>query len=275
MMRKTLIAAAFIALTSSGALAAGAKEPPSQGWSFEGMFGTYDRAALQRGFQVYRQLCSSCHSLELIAFRNLEQIGLTPEQVEAIAAEYEVEDGPDDEGEMFFRPARPADRYPSPFPNENAARAANGGALPPDLSMIVKWRGADSITTKFRERGADYVYSVLTGYHDEVPEAAAEEYRKNNDGAELELGDGMHFNTYFPGNQIAMAPPLYDEAVEYADGTEPTLSQHARDVTQFLTWAAQPEAEDRKRMGIKVLLFVIALTGMLYALKRQIWSDLH
>lgn len=237
---------------------------PAQNWSFGGMFGTFDRGALQRGLQVYRQVCANCHSLELIAFRNLADLGFTPEQIQEMAAEYEVEDGPDDEGEMFMRPAIAADIFPSPFPNDQAARAANGGALPPDLSLITKGRAGESVFkgTKFREYGADYVHGVLTGYKEEPPEG-------------VELMEGMYYNEYFPGHQIAMAPPLYDEAVEYADGTEATLDQHAEDISTFLAWAADPNAEERKQLGIKALLFVIVLTVMMFAVKKKIWQDLH
>lgn len=264
-MRKTLpaIAMAFVVAAGAGtANAAEAVEPPSQDWSFTGIFGTFDRGAAQRGLQVYQNVCASCHSLELVAFRQLAGIGLSEQQIEAVAESFEVTDGPNEEGDMFTRPGKPADHFPPPFPNEQAARVANGGALPPDLSLIVKWRGGDSVFTKVGERGADYVYGVLTGYEEEPP-------------ADVELMAGMYYNEYFAGHQIAMAPPLYPEAVEYADGTEPTVDQHAYDVASFLSWAAQPELEERKRMGVKVILFLIVLTGMLYAVKRKIWSDLH
>ncbi len=255
-MTKTLLslaASAAIALSLAGPVEAAGDtpKPPAQSWTHSGIFGTFDRAALQRGFQVYKEVCASCHSVNQIAFRHLTGIGYNAEQVQAIAATYEVEDGPNDEGEMFTRPGRPADRLPSPFANENAARAANNGAMPPDLSLMVK----------ARKGGADYLYALLTGYAD-AP-------------ADFKLQEGMNYNTYFPGHQIAMAPPINDEAVEYTDGTKPTKAQHARDISTFLAWTAEPELEDRKRMGIKVLLFLIVLTAMLYALKRAIWRDLH
>ena len=175
---------------------------------------------------------------------------LTEDQVKKIAAAKEVTDGPNDEGEMFQRPARPSDKFVKPFPNEQAARAANNGAYPPDLSLIVKARVG----------GADYLHALLTGYK-EPP-------------ADVKMSEGMYYNVYFPGNQIAMAPPLAEGVVEYADKTKATVSQMAHDLTTFLAWAAEPETEDRKRIGIKAILFLIVLTGMLYAIKRKVWSDL-
>jgi ubiquinol-cytochrome c reductase cytochrome c1 subunit len=253
-MNKLLTAAAVAALIGVAAPAGAAEAPeiPEHDWSFSGMFGTFDRGALQRGLQVYREVCAVCHSLDLIAFRNLAALGLSPDEIQAIAGEYEVEDGPDDEGEMFMRPARAADYFVAPFPNEQAARASNNGALPPDLSLIVK----------ARKGGADYVYGLLTGYEEEAPEG-------------VEMMEGMYYNKVFPGHQIAMAPPLYEGSVDYADGTEATIEQEAEDVVTFLAWAAQPELEERKRMGVKVLLFLIVLTAMLFAVKRKIWSDVH
>ena len=253
-MSKLLIAAVAAAVmgVSVPAGAAEAPEAPAQDWSFSGMFGTFDPGALQRGLQVYREVCASCHSLDLIAFRNLAALGLGPDEIQLIAEEYEVEDGPDDEGEMFMRPAKASDYFVPPFPNEQAARASNNGAYPPDVSLIVK----------ARKGGADYIYGLLTGYEEEPP-------------PDVELMEGMYYNKFFPGHQIAMAPPLYDDTVEYEDGTEATLDQQVEDVVTFLTWAAQPELEERKRLGVKVLLFLIVLTAMLFALKRKIWSDVH
>ncbi len=253
-MIKKLIATTLTAFaTLTGAAGAAEEiEIPRQEWGFEGFFGTFDRASLQRGYQVYAQACHSCHSLNFVAFRHLQDIGLTPEQIEEVAAGYEVEDGPDDSGEMFTRPARAADYMPSPFANEMAARAANAGALPPDLSLIVRGRPG----------GADYIYSLLTGYVEEPPE-------------DVEMSPGMYYNAYFPGHQIAMPPPLMEGIVEYADGTEGTVEQYARDITTFLTWTAHPELEDRKRLGVKVILFLIGFTALLYALKKRIWLDVH
>ena len=251
-MRNTVFAAAVLAAVSGSALAAEMPKAPSQDWSFDGLFGTFDRASTQRGFQVYKQVCSNCHSLQFVAYRNLEALGFTPDQVQAIASEYEVQDCCTDDGEPFDRPAKPSDRFVSPFPNEQAARSANNGALPVDLSLI----------TRARVGGPNYLFALLTGYKEEPPEG-------------VELMEGMHYNSYFPGHQIAMAQPLWGDDVEFADGTEATIEQQAKDVTSFLTWAASPELETRKRMGVKVLLFLIVFTGMLYAVKRKIWSDQH
>ena len=252
-MARILVAAALaLAFLAGPVRAAEGTALPDLSWSFQGMFGTYDRAALRRGFQVYSEVCASCHSLRLLSYRHLRSVGFSEDEVKAIAAEIEVEDGPNDEGEMFTRPGKPADRFASPFANKQEAQAANNGTLPPDLSLMIK----------ARKGGADYLYGLLIGYAETPPEG-------------VEVMEGMNYNKYFPGNQIAMAPPLTDDAVEYADGTEATLDTHARDVAIFLAWAASPELEERKRLGIKVLIFLIVLTGMLYALKRQIWSDLH
>jgi cytochrome c1 len=185
-------------------------------------------------------------------YRNLEALGYGEKAIQAIAAEHEVTDGPDEEGEMFERPARPSDRFVAPFPNPEAARAANNGALPPDLSLM----------TKARAGGPDYLFALLTGYEEEPPEG-------------VEFVEGMYYNPYFPGRQIAMPPPLFDDAVEYADGTPATVEQMARDVVTFLSWAAEPEMEERKRLGIKVILFLVVLTGLFYAVKRKVWSDVH
>ena len=253
-MKKNIFAAAALAAFawSGAAPAAEGVTPPAEEWSFDGLFGTFDRAQLQRGYQVYKEVCHSCHGLKFIAFRNLQALGFTPDQVAAIAAEFEVQDGPNDEGDMFMRAAKAADHIPSPFANDQAARVANNGALPPDLSLIVE----------ARKGGADYIYGVLTGYREQPPEG-------------VQLQEGMYYNEYFPGHQIAMPPPLSDDRVTYADGTQATLSQEAKDVVAFLAWAAEPNLEESKRLGISVLLFVLVLTAMLYALKRHIWSDVH
>lgn len=245
------IAAAGIALAVTSSIAAELAQPPDRDWSFDGVFGTFDRPALQRGFQVYTEGCAGCHSLRLVAYRNLAEIGFDVARIKKIAAEAEVTDGPNAEGEMYQRPARPSDRFVSPFPNANAARAANNGALPPDLSLI----------TKARTGGADYLHALLTGYGD-APK-------------DVQMAEGMSYNPYFPGSAIAMPPPLSADQIEYADKTKATVSQMAEDVAAFLTWAAEPELEERKSLGIKVLLFLLILTGMLYALKRKIWAKLH
>ena len=258
-MRKLFaLAAVLCAVLALSAISAGAATAAEgvklkvHDWSFNGIAGTYDRGALRRGLQVYLEVCASCHSLNLVAYRHLGGVGFAEQDIKAIAAEFEVEDGPDDEGDMFSRPARPADRFPVPFANEQAARAANAGALPPDLSVI----------TKARKGGANYIYSLLVGYKDEAPQGFA-------------LMEGMSYNEYFSGHQIAMLPPLAEDGVEYADGTKASVEQLALDVTTFLEWAGEPTMEDRKRLGIKVLIFLLVLTAMLYALKRRIWADLH
>jgi len=230
-----------------------APTPPDVSWSFEGPFGTYDRAELQRGYQVYREVCAACHSMDLLSFRNLGQPGgpeFSADQVAAMAAQVEVTDGPDDTGEMFTRPGVPSDAFPAPFPNDQAARAANGGALPPDLSVIVK----------ARPNGADYIHGLLVGYQD--PPAG------------FELTPGMSYNLYFPGHQIAMPPPLNEGQVEYADGTEATVERMARDVTAFLAWAAEPKLEARHRLGFQVMIYLIVLAVLLYFSKRRIWARL-
>jgi ubiquinol-cytochrome c reductase cytochrome c1 subunit len=229
----------------------GALEPIKRSWPHEGLFGAYDRSAAQRGLQVYREVCSVCHSLDYIAFHNLTALGFSADEVRSLASEYTIIDGPDDEGEMFERPGELTDRFPPPYPNEQAARAANGGALPPDLSLI----------TKARADGSDYLYSLLLGY---VEPPAGEE------GPE-----GMYYNLYFPGHWIAMPPPLSEGQVAYADGTEAILEQMSADVTTFLTWAAEPTLEGRKETGLKVMLFLIVLTGLLYATKRKVWAQLY
>lgn len=252
-MRKLAFALLLaLASVSTPAFAAGdAPKPPAQHWSFDGVFGSFDRASLRRGYIVYKNVCSACHSMHQVAFRHLGAVGFSEAEIKSLASQIEVSDGPNDAGEMFTRPGRPSDKFKAPFPNENAARAANGGAYPPDLSLMIK----------ARKGGADYVHALLTGY------TAAPKDAK--------VPDGMHYNAYFPGHNIAMAAPLSDGGVEYPDGTKATAPQMAKDVATFLAWTAEPELEARKRMGLRVLLFLLVLTGMLYALKRTIWSDVH
>jgi len=225
-----------------------AASPPHREWSFNGVFGTYDRAALQRGFQVYKEVCAACHPVKHLFFRDLEEIGYSEDQVKGIAAQLQVTDGPNDQGEMFDRPGRPSDPIPGPFKNDQAARAANNGALPPDLSLI----------TKAREGGADYIYAIPTGYKD--PPAG------------VKMNPNMYYNEYFAGHQIAMPPPLNPDQVKYADGTPATVAQMAHDVVSFLSWAAEPNLEERHRMGFKVILFLLVATGVFYAAKRKIWA---
>jgi quinol-cytochrome oxidoreductase complex cytochrome b subunit/cytochrome c1 len=224
---------------------------PQVSWSFDGPFGTYDRASLQRGFQVYKQVCAACHSMNRVAYRNLSALGYTEAQIKAVAAEVSVMDGPDDEGEMFERPGRPSDHFKAPYTNDNQAKASNNGALPPDLSLIVKARAG----------GPDYVYGILTGYQ--------------NPPAGVELTSSQHYNKYFPGNKIGMPAPLIEGAVAYEDGTPTTVDQYARDVVHFLTWASEPEMEERKQTGIKAILFLAVFAGLMYAVKKKLWLNIH
>jgi ubiquinol-cytochrome c reductase cytochrome c1 subunit len=259
-MRKLVIAVAAAAAFVASAPAQAAEEVkiPGQKWEFAGPLGTFDRAALQRGFQVYKEVCAACHSLSLVHYRDLGPpgiggsggLGFSPEEVKAIAAEVEVSDL-NDKGEVIQRPGLPKDRFKAPFANALAAAAANNGATPPDLSLIVKARAG----------GADYLYALLIGYAD--PPAG------------VTLMEGMNYNKYFPGHQIAMPKPLNADQVTYADGTKATEEQLARDVASFLAWAAEPEMEARKRLGLKVVLFLLIVSGLLYIAKRKIWADVH
>lgn len=224
-------------------------EPKQLKWSFEGALGKFDKPAIQRGFQVYKEVCSSCHSVDLVHYRNLQEVGFSEAEVKAIAAEKNVQDGPGDDGEMFTRPAKPSDKFVAPFANEQAVRASNGGALPPDLSLMIK----------ARHDGANYVYSLLTGYS-EPP-------------AGFQLADGMNYNPYFPNSQIAMPAPLTDGRVEYQDGTKATVDQMSRDVVAFMQWASEPETEHRKSMGLKVMLFMGIFTVLFYFAKKRVWAD--
>jgi ubiquinol-cytochrome c reductase cytochrome c1 subunit len=243
---------AFLGGTAISFAAGDTEHPESQDWQFTGPFGKFDIASIQRGLQVYLEVCSSCHGLHQVAYRNLLELGFNADEIKEIAAQYEVTDGPDDDGEMFQRAARPSDPFVSPFANKQAARAANNGALPPDLSL----------TAKAHPAGPDYIYAILTGFEDEPPE-------------DVKLGESMNYNPYFSGRQIAMAAPLFEDGVEYSDGTAATVENMAWDVTNFLQWAAEPEMEQRKRIGWKVVLFLLVLSAILYATKRKVWTDLH
>lgn len=247
-----MVGAAMLTLAAPQSQAAeDAPTPPAQEWSFQGMTGTYDKAALQRGFQVYREVCAACHGLSRVAYRNLSDLGYNEDQIKAVAGEVMIMDGPNDEGEMYERPGRPSDRFKSPFANEQAARYANNGAYPLDLSLIAK----------ARHNGADYIHALLTGYKD-APEG-------------FELSEGMYYNEYFAGHQIAMAPPLSEGQIMFADETEGTVAQMAHDVATFLTWAAEPHQDRRKMMGVKVLLFLIVLSALMYGVKKKIWRHLE
>ncbi|MEM7169333.1 MAG: cytochrome c1 [Pseudomonadota bacterium] len=257
-MKKFLAPALGVALTMglvaaspSVSQAAEGVAIPSHSWSFSGPFGHYDKIQLQRGFQVYREVCAGCHGIKYIAFRNLAALGYSEDEIKAMASDYLIEDGPDDDGEMFERAGKPSDLFPDPFPNEKAAAAANGGAAPPDLSLIAKARAG----------GPDYTYALMIGYEDPP--------------ADFELLEGLNYNKYFPGHQIAMPSPLYEDAVTYEDGTAATIEQMSEDVTAFLMWTAEPTMEQRKETGIKVMMFLIIFTIILYIAKRKIWADIH
>ena len=223
-------------------------------WSFKGPFGKFDRAALQRGYQVYQEVCSSCHSMKYLSYRNLVEEGgpeFSVEQAKAIAASFEVKDGPNADGEMFMRPGRLSDKFVMPYENEKAAQAANGGAYPPDMTVLVKARGG----------GVDYIYSLLQGYED--PPAG------------VTLDDGVYYNKYMYGNKIKMSNQLSDGLVEYSDGTNASVEQMAKDVTTFLMWTAEPHLETRHKMGFKAIVYLIILTVLVYFSMKRIWSRIE
>lgn len=245
-------------------------KPAELSWSFAGPFGTYDKAQLQRGFKIYREVCSACHSMDMVAFRTLEGLGYSEAQVKAIAAEYTVTDGPNADGEMFERPGVPSDYFPSPFPNTEAAAAANNGAAPPDLSLIAKARAVErgfpqfliDIFTQYAESGPDYLHALLTGYDHEPP-------------AGMEIAEGTYYNPYFiAGKSLAMAKPLSDGQVTYEDGSPETVEQYARDVSAFLMWAAEPHLEARKSTGFVVMVFLVLFAGLMFLTKRKVWKDI-
>jgi ubiquinol-cytochrome c reductase cytochrome c1 subunit len=246
-----LLAGAALLVSASPARAQEVPVPPSQQWSFQSIFGTYDRAAAQRGFQIYSEVCSNCHSMNQMYYRNLSAIGLTEDQIKAVAAAVQVPAGLNDQGEPVEGPGTPASRFRAPFPNEKAARAANNGALPPDLSLIVN----------ARQYGPDYVFGILTGY------ATAP--------ADIKMQEGMNYNKYFPGHQIAMPQPLSEGQITYADGTPNNLDQEAHDVVTFLSFVSNPELVERKQIGARIALFLILMTGVTYAVKRKVWADVH
>ena len=220
-------------------------------WSFNGFFGKFDRASLQRGYQVYKEVCASCHSMSLLSYRNLAEKGgpeFTVEEVKAIASQFEVTDGPNNDGEMFQRSRKPSDRFASPYPNQNASRAANGGAYPPDMSVLVKARPG----------GSDYIYSVLMGYEEKTSE-------------NIKLEEGVYYNKYMTGNKIRMASPLSEGVIEYTDGTKASQEQMAKDVVSFLTWAGEPHLEARKELGFKSVIYLLILTILVYLIKKKIW----
>jgi ubiquinol-cytochrome c reductase cytochrome b/c1 subunit len=263
---------AGLAATSTKASAEEEALPPHLQWSFAGPFGRYDRAQLQRGFKVYREVCQNCHSLKLISFRNLggpEGLGYSEEQVKAIAAEYKITDGPNDQGEMFQRPGRPADNFPPPFPNEQAARFALGGASPPDMSSLANARGFErgfpnfvfDAFTQYVEEGPDYIAALLTGYRDPPPG--------------FTMPPTSQYNIYFPAKAIGMPKPLSDGQVTYDDGSPQTVEQYSKDVAAFLMWTAEPHLDARKRIGFQVMIFLLVFAGLLYFTKRRVWANAH
>ena len=233
--------------------------PPPVDWSFTGIFGHYDNAQLQRGYQVYKEVCSNCHSMKLVAFRNLEDLGYSAGQVKALAATYQIDDGPNDQGEMYKRPGRPSDYFPSPFPNAQAGAAAYGKS-PPDMSDLAKARGwergfptfiVDFFTQSEEAEGPTYIHAILNGYT---------------------KADDPKYNIYMPNHKIAMPKPLSDGQVAYTDGSPQTLDQYSKDVAAFLMWAAEPKLAERKAMGLRVMIFLIVFATLLYFIKKRIWS---
>jgi cytochrome c1 len=266
------LAVALIApAAASLAHAREAPSPPRVTWSFAGPFGTYDQGQLQRGFKIYKEVCASCHSLELLAIRTLAEPGgpgFSTAQVAALASEYRIKDL-SDTGEPTARAGRPADHFPSPFPNEPAARAANGGVAPPDMSTLAKARSYPrgfpwfvfDMFTQYQEQGPDYIAALLTGYAD-APK-------------DFKVPPGGYYNAYFPGHVITMAPPLQAGQVRFDDGAPQTVDQYSKDVAAFLMWAAEPHLVARKRIGVQVMIFLIVLTGLLYFTKKRVWSALN
>jgi cytochrome c1 len=269
---RALMAFAVAASLSGAALqTASAQDAPlRQTWSFAGPFGIYDQAQLQRGFKIYREVCSTCHSLKLLSFRNLADPGgpgFTEAQAATIAATFQVTDGPNDQGQMFERPGGIADYFPPPFPNDQAARAALGGKLPPDMSVLAKARGYEwgfptfvfDAFRMYQEDGPDYIHAILNGYAD--PPAG------------FTLAPGTQYDKYFPGGAIGMPKPLSDGQVEYTDGTPTTVDQYGRDVAAFLMWAAEPTLDARKRLGFQVMIFLLVFSVLLYFTKKRVWHD--
>ena len=236
---------------SNNSVAAEKVEYLKTDWSFKGLFGKFDRASLQRGYQVYTEVCASCHSMKYVSYRNLAEAGgpeFSKEQAKAIAASFEVVDGPNSDGEMFTRPGKLSDKFVMPYENVEASKAANGGAYPPDMSVLAK----------ARKGGADYIYSLLLGY-DEPP-------------ADIKLDDGVYYNKFMYGNKIKMSAPLSDGIVEYSDGTEATKEQMAKDITTFLMWSAEPHLETRHKTGFRVIVYLIILSVLVYLTMKKIWS---
>jgi ubiquinol-cytochrome c reductase cytochrome c1 subunit len=279
MFKTKFIIAALAAMVGLSSLPAhgaeGGAHVERQNWSFAGIFGTYDQNQLQRGFQVFREVCASCHSAHLISFRNLSEAGgpsFSEAQVKALAAEYEIADATAEGG---VRPGVAADRWPSPFANDQEARDANGGSLPPDFSVLAKARGVTdpfpnwvfNYFTGYQEGGADYIHALLNGYHEAAPEG-------------FELAEGKYYNDYFPGHAIGMAPPLAEGSVTYVPGEDgvavpETLEQYSTDVAAFMMWMAEPHLVSRKQTGFVVLLFLVLFAGLMYATKRKLWAGIE
>ncbi|PLP56028.1 cytochrome c1 [Mesorhizobium loti] len=244
-------------------------EPKEMNWTFSGPFGTYDKAQLQRGLKVYKEVCSACHSMKLVAFRTLSDLGYSEAQVKAFAAGYTVQDGPNDAGEMFERPGLPSDYFPSPYPNDKAAAAANGGAVPPDMSLLAKARGLTrgfpqfviDIFTQYAESGPDYIHALLNGYDEQPPSG-------------MKIPEGTHYNPFFnAGVSLKMPKPISADQVTYDDGTPQTVEQYSEDVTTFLMWTAEPKLEDRKKTGFRVVIFLLLFAVLMYLTKRKVWSN--
>lgn len=266
-----VLAGSLVALAAPASAQTEQVPPPRLKWSFAGPFGKYDEAQLQRGFKIYREVCSNCHSIELLSFRNLADPGgpgFTEAQAEAVAAEYKIKDL-DDQGNQIERAGRPADHFPPPFANELAAKAANGGTAPPDMSTLAKARGFQrgfpwflfDIVTQYQEQGPDYIAAIVSGFK-EAPKS-------------FNLPPTGHYNEYFPGHNIAMPPPLQDGQVKYDDGSSETVAQYSRDIAAFLMWAAEPHLDARKRIGFQVIVFLIVFAGLLYFTKKKVWSAVH
>jgi ubiquinol-cytochrome c reductase cytochrome c1 subunit len=244
----------LLSLNSYSAISAEKVEYLKTDWSFKGLFGKFDRASLQRGYQVYTEVCAACHSMKYLSYRNLSEKGgpeFSVAQAKAIAASFEVTDGPNSDGEMFTRPGKLSDKFVMPYENVKAAEAANGGAYPPDMSVLVKARGG----------GVDYIYSLLQGY-EEAPSG-------------MTLDDGVHYNKYMYGNKIKMSAPLSDGIIEYSDGTNASVEQMSKDVTTFLMWSAEPHLESRHQMGFKAIVYLIILTILVYFSMKRIWSRIE
>ena len=257
-MKKFLKIIFFVALlmnfSSQKLFAESSNELLKVDWSFKSFFGKFDRATLQRGYQVYNEVCASCHSLKYLSYRNLAEKGgpeFSEVEAKAIASNFEVTDGPNSTGEMYMRPAKLSDKFVMPYANEEEAKSANGGAYPPDMSVLVK----------ARKGGADYIYSILLGYED-PPE-------------DIKLDDGVYYNKYMYGKKIKMSAPLSDDIVEYSDGTKATTEQMAKDVVSFLMWASEPHLEQRHKIGFRVILYLIVLSALVYFSMKKIWSRIE